>query len=404
MKVKKFILIPHADFSGPTGGVQESCKNLMSFGKPYTQWTLVSPHPVPKNVCKDSIFIPASDKSTFSIHSVPSKQESKSVVKQIINRKPDFIIFTNIIPTTAALFPYFPENLKSKTYILWRSLLMPRLVECYPNLNKWIKTQMEFAHQVKMNLAISKTTANSLLNKGLDSNKMRVIGNQIGGEFTPKLRIKNGDKIRKEWLASDELGVGIVSRVSTNKGLEWLPKYYDFLRRRIGHVPPNTKYKKIKISWVGSIKDTFRPLLNQLLKEIQTSTKRTQKLPGAKRVSFQFLGDINRERIASFYSAYDVFLMPSPYEGFGRVTVEAGSSGMVVIGNKNCEVTEEILTEAPYPIGMLAETAIEAAKLTLKLFKNNSPLEQLKGNAIKWFPNRYTLKKAEDMFWSALDI
>jgi glycosyltransferase involved in cell wall biosynthesis len=47
--------------------------------------------------------------------------------------------------------------------------------------------------------------------------------------------------------------------------------------------------------------------------------------------SLVWLGELTHSDLAGMYSAADVFLYPSIYEGFGRVMVEAGAAGLAVV-------------------------------------------------------------------------
>lgn len=58
-----------------------------------------------------------------------------------------------------------------------------------------------------------------------------------------------------------------------------------------------------------------------------------------------FTGEISGQDISSYYSALDVFLLPSHFEGFGRTLVEAMSQHVPVIAN-DLPVTREVVGDA----------------------------------------------------------
>jgi glycosyltransferase involved in cell wall biosynthesis len=59
--------------------------------------------------------------------------------------------------------------------------------------------------------------------------------------------------------------------------------------------------------------------------------------------SCRFYGDIARSKISEFYSRLDVFVLPSRYETFGIVLIEAMACGIPVIATK-CGGPQEIVT------------------------------------------------------------
>jgi L-malate glycosyltransferase len=80
----------------------------------------------------------------------------------------------------------------------------------------------------------------------------------------------------------------------------------------------------------------------------------------------KFYGEIARDRIADFYSGLDIFVLPSRYETFGVVLIEAMACGIPVIATR-CGGPEEIVTQST---GILVEKE-NIAELTAAL-KNMS--------------------------------
>jgi glycosyltransferase involved in cell wall biosynthesis len=76
----------------------------------------------------------------------------------------------------------------------------------------------------------------------------------------------------------------------------------------------------------------------------------------------KFYGEIARDEIADFYAGLDVFVLPSRYETFGVVLIEAMACGIPVIATR-CGGPEEIVTQST---GILIETE-NIAELTAAL-------------------------------------
>lgn len=82
----------------------------------------------------------------------------------------------------------------------------------------------------------------------------------------------------------------------------------------------------------------------------------------------KFYGEITEEKKAGFYSGLDFFVLPSRYETFGIVLVEAMSSGLPVIAAK-CGGPQDIVTDET---GLLIEKdSIDDLKLALSYMYDN---------------------------------
>jgi glycosyltransferase involved in cell wall biosynthesis len=81
----------------------------------------------------------------------------------------------------------------------------------------------------------------------------------------------------------------------------------------------------------------------------------------------EFAGAIPQDRVASLFSRHDVFLMPSRYEGFGYVLLEAMAAGCVPVASRIHGVTDFVIQDGHtgflFPVGSTRAAAKHLARL-----------------------------------------
>jgi glycosyltransferase involved in cell wall biosynthesis len=376
-----------------TGGSEKSTENILNFQDEEHQINYVSPNKLPDSIHVAKEFV------------APFGQIKKAIV-EIEKEKPDVLILNSPTHWSLAFFLSLPKELQDKTCALWRgtaqsSLFIPTDSKIVNKISSSVveKLQSFIGKRVKQNFVVSTAVSQSLEKAGVPSEKIVNIGEQVGGEYNPKIRINNKENHRLKYLNPDEFGVLFVGRISPEKGIDWLVQLYKNLRNEIKYFDSDN-FKKIKINIAGPTDLTYA---DSIKKQINQITKETNNLFKADNVQIEFLGEKSKDQLQELYNIHDLLFMPSPAEGFGRVTAEALSAGLPIIGRTGCVATEEILSNSPYSIGTTVDNINEAVTEIFYLANNPETLDQLKINAYKWACNFYTQENTKKRFLKAID-
>jgi len=331
--------------------------------------------------------------------------------KVLINLDPAYIIFTHPSYYEAYVYSLLPARLKQKTIALWRNIetLGPKehelrdtniiniLLNNFKAAVRW-RTRRIIGNLLHGNFAVSEAIAESLVNIGMPQDKVIVIPQQIGGDFTPYIRVMNNPEKRAQFLKHDEMGVLTVSRISREKGLEWIPQVLDSLSNMAISLEDHEAFKRIKLTLIGPVKTNYDSLYKERL--IGKISSLSSSLP--QWIQFEYIGPKSQEELKEYYNAYDILLAPSPMEGFGRVIVEAMSCGMIVVGNWNCTASKELLKYSPFHTGILVPTPQSAAQEVFRFTNMREQLAIYQVNSWEWATQNFSLKRARIEFVRAL--
>lgn len=164
-------------------------------------------------------------------------------------------------------------------------------------------------------IAVSKEASINTFGRFRTDKKTIILNNSINGDkfiFISRSRID----IRNEFNLGDEFVVGHVGRFHKSKNhLFLLNVYSEYLK-----INPNSK-----LIMVGD-----GPLKNKIIKAVR-------KLKIENKVIFTGL----RLDVERFYSAFDILLFPSKFEGYPGVILEAQVSGLPIIMSKN--ITQDVI-------------------------------------------------------------
>lgn len=145
------------------------------------------------------------------------------------------------------------------------------------------------------------------------------------------------EKIRKSLKIEDKIVIGVVGRFSCQKNPYFLVKCFAELRK----IEP-----KAFLLWVGD-----GELKNNVEKKLYDM--------GLER-DVQFVG--RKPNVQEWYSAMDLFFLPSVFEGMGIVFLEAQCTGLPCVGSSNVPIETEI-TELMHRISLKDNEKIWAIQM-----------------------------------------
>ncbi|GIU70307.1 MAG: LPS biosynthesis protein [Candidatus Woesearchaeota archaeon] len=149
-----------------------------------------------------------------------------------------------------------------------------------------------------------------------------------------------------------------VGRYSKHKNLERLIHIFDNL---------NKKIKKINLLIIGSGNKKEEKYLLDLI----SNTKNN---------NIKLIGNVNKEDLITAYDISDIFVLPSSYEAFGIVLIEAMSRKCAVIAS-NVGGIPHILGYGKY--GLLINTTEDISKNIKRLLKNKTLMNYYKNKSLK---------------------
>lgn len=153
---------------------------------------------------------------------------------------------------------------------------------------------------------VSKYELNSAVNSGLPRNKMAMIYNGISAEKTTVNE--------KAEMCTDKINLLFVGRFDPQKGVDFLLKVFDEHADELKHIH----------LWVVG---------DSVVSDGEGIEKK-------KLDNITFLGWIPHDKLPAYYEACDAVIMPSRWEAFGLVAIEAMKYGKPIIASKRGALPE----------------------------------------------------------------
>jgi len=168
-------------------------------------------------------------------------------------------------------------------------------------------------------IALNNTMKRSIIAKAVvDKAKVVVVPNGVDTEFfRPDIPV---DDVTERFGLESRRVILFVGRVTYGKGVHILLKAFRILVKR---------YPDLKLVVVGPLSDRFgEEGVSEYARALVAYAERF--LP---RNSYVFTGAVDRETLRKFYSSAYVCVLPSYFEAFGMILIEAMASGCPVIGS-----------------------------------------------------------------------
>lgn len=208
-------------------------------------------------------------------------------------------------------------------------------------------------------------------NKTYNQNKVYMVNNAIDlDEFMYDEKLRN-EKRKELSISDDTLVVGHIGRFVKVKNHEFLLEIFDEIHKK-------NKNSLLLLAGQG-------PLVDRIKYKVEKLNLLN---------SVVFLGQ--RSDVAELYQAFDVFILPSLYEGLPVVGVEAQATGCLCEFSNNMTKETKVLTTTRF--NSLNQTAKEWAEIILKdlsEFKRNNPEKEISKNG---FNIKEEVKRLEDKY------
>jgi glycosyltransferase involved in cell wall biosynthesis len=205
----------------------------------------------------------------------------------------------------------------------------------------------------------------------LPKKKIVIIPNGISEKIFKKIRKSDYRRVMKKFgITNKDNIILFVGRMHPTKGIDFLVKTLDIL-----------KQKPLKVVIVGPIQDReYFEKLNKIIREYKLSDK------------VVFTGFVREEEKLILYDISKIFFLPSIYEPFGIVILEAFARGKPVIA-VNSDGPRFLIKQGENGFLVKYEDVESTAKYIRLLLKNKKLYRKI---------SRNNIKKAKQFTWNKI--
>ncbi|PYE16588.1 hypothetical protein C7410_12929 [Paraburkholderia silvatlantica] len=209
----------------------------------------------------------------------------------------------------------------------------------------------------------------------------------IAPHGTPDLLTSETDQIIVPRIATGTVRVTYVGRFEPRKGFDLACSALSELLKSVDAV---------EVTIVGDkLTADARAVIAGVKAEVLLSDRRVQ-----------FVGQVTRSELDNIYRNSDVVLMPSRYESFGLVAIEAMAAGATVVAMAAGGLKEVVIDgETGFLVHPDSTAASQLAHKLIELATNSETLARLRANARRDYLARFTVDKmveqAEKIYYRA---
>ncbi len=264
------------------------------------------------------------------------------VIWEVVFSNPDLIICAHI---NFSLLTFFLKKILNKKY-----LILTYGIEVQ-NINRLKILSLRNSERI---IAISDYTKQKLLSYLSNSDKIFLLYPTVDSD---KFKIKSpSQELIQKYCLNGFKVLLTIARLSSSERYKGYDRVIEVLPKVLEKIP-NTKYLL-----VGKGDDVVR------LKELVFKRGLAEKVI--------FVGFVPEKELVDYYNLCDVFIMPSKYEGFGIVFIEALACGKPVIAGDR-DASKEAILNGELGILVNPDDKDEIVQAIIRMLKKNVPKKLL---------------------------
>ncbi len=212
--------------------------------------------------------------------------------------------------------------------IVWVTQNQFMLSRDFPYRSEYPELFAQFAARVNKFVCISNSIAREAVAAGIDSKKIEIIYNPVDASIFHPVGSAEKTQLRQSLgLPVDKKIILYVGRITKTKGADFLLKAWEDIHQM------DPSYHLV----IVGAPDTHDAEYQEMRSLYEASR---QKYEDSATFSNGFI--LDEQRLAQYYQAADIFILPSPAEGLGNVLIEAMACGLSCVVSRQAQETSGV--------------------------------------------------------------